>query len=462
MVESTHAPEVADPSMPSEMLRRYTRLLRDYLAHPARDACLVAQCWRDITDEALENFAARLAREPADILVGDVIECLNNVVMCLPQGASLGGDAGASLLVQMALVTVERWLHVKADLGRLTQDGIPTLPLLEDTVAAMVAASCLGLNLNLSLRYDSAGQPELVITNLVADAEELQLGCIDSQEAIGRALMSRALPANPLAARSALPSDSLVFDQVRRHARKTGARLIVGLPSGQHALARHVAQQWGAGAFLRADAASDGSGPAPHPLVALQNDVKTHLGMVRVALAAHARVEPPVSVPVQPPVPGPRRPLVFISYAHEDVALRQEFEQHLKTYVVSGALTLWTDDLIQPGSEWQPAIRDGIKRCSVAVLLLTHNFMASDFIINTEMPLLGERYDPGEIRIVPILMQPCNAVVNAWLVDRQVEPAIDQPVPAPNAGHARNETLTALAKTVHQYATQPQHPRTPA
>ena len=443
----------------SEIWRRYTRLLRDYTARPDRETCLAARCWRDIAEESLDDFGDRLSRVPAITVARDVIDCIDSVVLGLAPGANLAGDAGASLLVQMALVTVERWLNAEIDLSRFARDGIPVLPLLTDTVAAMVAASCLGLNLNLKVRIDSSGTPELEITNLLTDAAELQLGRIDAPQAIGNALLKRALPSRPGAAPSALPTDDFVFDRVARHARKTGARLIVGLPGEHHDLARQVAVRWGVGVFVRSEAAPGGVNRVAHPLIALQNDVKQHLDMVLVALAAQERANLHLGQPLQAVPRGPA-PLVFISYAHEDRALRQEFEQHLNTYVVNASLALWTDDLIGAGSEWKRSIQDGIEGCAVAVLLLTPNFMGSSFIINSEMAWLRQRHDRQEIRIVPILMQPCDAAVNTWLAARQVKPAIDQPVPAPHEGHARIQTLTSLAKTVHQYANPTTLPRT--
>lgn len=456
MAENTQGDNGKLAALHSEMWLRYARLLRDYIALPDGDTCLAARCWRDITDESLDDFETRLSRVAADTVARDVIECIDSVVNGLPPGASLASDAGASLLVQMALVTVERWLHAALDLGRLTRDGIPVLPLLSDTVAAMVAATCLGLNLSLRVRIDSRGMPELEITNLVTEFAELELGVVGRPAAIGNALLKRSLPSDPWPVSSALPSDEFVFDMVKRHARKTGARLIVGLPGKQHDLARQVATLWGAGVFVRADVAPAGVGQAVHPLIALQNDIKKHLDMVLVALEAQEGGHLHRGQPPQPVMPGPL-PLVFISYAHEDIALRQEFETYLKAFKVNASLDLWTDDLIGAGNDWEQSIQDGINRCAVAVLLITPRFMASDFIINKELALLRQRHDRNEIHIVPILMQPCNAKINPWLAARQVKPAIDRPVPARRQSHARDETLANLAKLVYGCL----HPTTP-
>lgn len=440
-------------SSPSQMWARYTRLLHAYQAAPGRNDCPVARHWRAITGEPLSGFADRLSRESPETLVGDVVECLNEVVASLAPGQALADAQSASLLVQMALVAVERWLMAKADLPGLNRGGIALLPLLEDTVAAVVAASCLGLNLDLGVRINSDGEPELEIRNLVADREELQVGHRDARAATARALLSRALPTLPSTPLALVPSDALVFDHVARHARRTGARLIVGLPGPEADLAHHALRHWGAGAFVRQDGTDAAADGPDQRLVALQNDVKTHLAMVRQVLPAQARQATPPS-----PLGGAAAmvngaPWVFISYAHEDQALRQEFEQHLGTYTVNKSLRLWTDDLIEAGDQWQAKILEGIQQCHVAVLLLTHHFMASDFIMNTEMRLLGERYDRGEIRIVPILMSPCDARINDWLAARQVVPSIDDPVPRDPASHARQKALVDLARTTYDHAT---------
>lgn len=444
----------------SAIWQRYTRLLHEHMAQPGSEAGLVAQCWLEVTGQALSDFPARLASHSVDEVTQDVLECLNNIVAGLPAGATLATESQAGLLVQMALVTVDRWLNDKADLSQWTQDGVATLPLLEDALAAMVAASCLGLNLSLGLRPNSAGGLELQVSNLVTDIPELEAGVVDAPTAIGHAVLGRVLPSVEREALSALPSDDLLFSHVARHARRTGARLIVGLGGRHQASASQAAKRWAVGVFVRHEPPQSGPDQASHPLLALKSDIETQLSAVRAVLAARAPAPGRAAAAAIRQQAVTSDPLVFISYAHEDLAMRNEFEVHLKTYVVNAGLRLWTDDLIEPGKFWHQGIVDGIQRCTVAVLLLSPQCMASEFIMKNELPWLRERHDRGEIAIVPIHMERCSPAANAWLAASKIKPGIDEAVPPAAKKQDRNTTLLALAKIVNDLATPTQAPRT--
>ena len=69
-----------------------------------------------------------------------------------------------------------------------------------------------------------------------------------------------------------------------------------------------------------------------------------------------------------------------------------------------GRLELWNDRQIRAGDEWREEIRKAIDSCQAAVLLVSADFMASDFIYNDELTPLLEAAKSRGVRIIPLLV----------------------------------------------------------
>ena len=99
---------------------------------------------------------------------------------------------------------------------------------------------------------------------------------------------------------------------------------------------------------------------------------------------------------------------VFVSYAHEDRRYLEELKTTFADLQREGVVDFWTDELLQPGDDWLTKIRDSLKNVDVIVLLLSRDFLASEFIHREELRAALERHKAGAVKIIPIVARPCD------------------------------------------------------
>jgi TIR domain len=107
--------------------------------------------------------------------------------------------------------------------------------------------------------------------------------------------------------------------------------------------------------------------------------------------------------PTSPNSPAPID--VFISYSHKDDDLRAELDVHLSDLKHQGKIVAWHDRKITAGEEWKNVIDEHLESADIILLLISPDFMASDYCYEIELKLALKRHENGEARVIPVILR---------------------------------------------------------
>ncbi|MDU0457788.1 MAG: COR domain-containing protein [Geobacteraceae bacterium] len=99
---------------------------------------------------------------------------------------------------------------------------------------------------------------------------------------------------------------------------------------------------------------------------------------------------------------------LFISYSHKDERYRDELRGALTAYERKKEIEVWDDTRIEPGQKWEAEILGKLEQADIIVLLLSNDFIKSDYCMQKEMQRALERDAAGECAIVPIVVRDCR------------------------------------------------------
>ena len=99
---------------------------------------------------------------------------------------------------------------------------------------------------------------------------------------------------------------------------------------------------------------------------------------------------------------------IFICYARKDRAFLEELQSHLTLLQRQGHILLWHDGDISAGKEWEREIKKYLDTAQIILLLISPDFLASDYCYRKEMIQAMQRHDQGEARVIPVLLRPVH------------------------------------------------------
>jgi internalin A len=107
--------------------------------------------------------------------------------------------------------------------------------------------------------------------------------------------------------------------------------------------------------------------------------------------------------------PPPARPLkVFYSYSHKDDAMRGRLQVHLKILERQGLIESWSDREIEAGEDWKVSIAEALERAELILLLVSADFISSDYCYCVEMKRALEKHAKGESVVIPVIVKDVN------------------------------------------------------
>lgn len=98
----------------------------------------------------------------------------------------------------------------------------------------------------------------------------------------------------------------------------------------------------------------------------------------------------------------------FISYSHKDEALLDQLKPHLATLKRQGLIQTWDDRQIVGGSEWAEAIARNLETADIILLLVSADFIASDYCWGIELQRAIARHESSSARVIPIILRPVD------------------------------------------------------
>ncbi|MFM9947966.1 MAG: TIR domain-containing protein [Saprospiraceae bacterium] len=124
---------------------------------------------------------------------------------------------------------------------------------------------------------------------------------------------------------------------------------------------------------------------------------------------SHTQSESPATTTTPTPAPntaGAKK--LFFSYSKYDREYLEQLFRHLSVLRRKGKIAAWDDHQILPGEEWDGVIKTQLVEADIILLLISSDFLATDYIWDVEIKTAMERHDQKSATVIPIVLRPCS------------------------------------------------------
>jgi TIR domain/NACHT domain len=99
---------------------------------------------------------------------------------------------------------------------------------------------------------------------------------------------------------------------------------------------------------------------------------------------------------------------VFYSYSRKDLDLQESLKTHLGTLRRQKIISGWDDRELVGGEEWDHAIKSKLNTADIILLLISPDFINSDYCYDIEVTRAMERHEAGEACVIPVMLRPSD------------------------------------------------------
>jgi hypothetical protein len=148
--------------------------------------------------------------------------------------------------------------------------------------------------------------------------------------------------------------------------------------------------------------------------------------------------------------PGTKALSIFISYSHADEDVRNALVKHLEPLKRMNLVSTWDDRQIAAGGRWDREISEALNTADIVLLLVSIDFINSEYCYDIELQRALTRQDEGSARVIPIICRSC-LWQHAPFAKLQALPGDARPI---DTWPTKDEPLTSVADAIRGIASE--------